>query len=150
MNTPSVLSNTKIHTPEQIAAHKDAVQQYFADKRAAEAIAIADQTKQKAHANRILNSQEYYEISVAADTAKKERELQREVDHLVEKAAKDELHASRPETVTISERGDFTFLRDLQTWLQLGYTIDFDANRYLQPNFYSITLNKGVTGKVRK
>jgi actin-related protein len=139
---PAPLDNTKIHSPAVVRKWQHDMADYHAAKRNEELDAERKRQAEMAHANRVLNDDEYHQLAIQRENQKREKELERQVAELAKEKAKQEYLASSPEEVEISEHSDAEMLRLLQHWIQRGYEINFEAARYFQPGFYNIRLSK--------
>lgn len=146
-DTAPTLDNKKIHSPAVVQAHRQAVAEFYAARRANEDAQVSKANAETGHANRVLTDAEYFDMAVAADEVRKEKELVRQVaEHAAEQARLDFL-ASSPAVVQLTAATEFELLTNLQHWLHKKYTINLDNLRYFIRGCYSIELLAPVAGK---
>lgn len=144
---PAPLDTSVIHSPEVIRGHKAAVQAYYVERRADEAVKLQ---KSKPAQPRMLTDQEAYELAIAEDNAKKERQLARDVEAMQKEIAKAEFLASSPDSVKITAATPHQLFSELQPWFNKGYQVDLENLRYFVPNCYSVELTKPAKNRGAK
>lgn len=138
---PAPLDNSKIHSPAVIRQHALDTADYYAYCRQLEtdtqnAVRIAKLPK-------ILTDEAAYQIAIAEQALKQERQLVRDVEAARQDKARQEFLISDDELIVLSANNPHTFLLDFASFTRRGYVIDnINDQLFFSHTFYSVGMRK--------
>jgi hypothetical protein len=147
---PEPLSLYKLHSPEVRRAHQAAVEAHYSAKRAAERQAAQKEEAQRAHANRYLTAQEYWEASVARENENRAKQAEREAARYAEEQQKKEALAASPDIADILTNNPAELLRQVCHWNSRGYVLNEEGPlAFLPPSLFHCQMKKAPAKKAR-
>jgi len=121
---PENLDPTKLHSPSEVAAWKQASHDYFVATRKIASDAEAAIQAAQAHASRILSSDEYFALAVERKAKQDAVTAERIAAEKAFALSEIDRKLQSPPVADVMARNEYTFLQEVIMWSARGYTLE--------------------------
>ncbi|MCY0855743.1 hypothetical protein [Cupriavidus sp. D39] len=144
LQPPANLDNTKLITPQEYDAWKDAWADYREAIHAEHERERLKEQSATAYANRNLTDAEYHAEAVKREKEEKSRQAERAAIARAEALAMDSYLSSQPDVADVCETSEYIYMLRLQHWFSFGYVMAEDSIQGWFPGYYAVKLHKPV------
>jgi hypothetical protein len=148
---PAPLDPTRLHTPAEVRQWKHDEATYWAAMQALQDEERRKEEAARAHANRLLDADEYFELAQQREADNKARQFERDAARKAEELRKQEYLASNPPTAEILVSNNIAeFLRQFEHWVREGYEVDTSGPLHIDHMLCHLTLTRAAQKRQAK